>query len=208
MKAALFGLMLALAGVPLAAGEWSLIGSAHWIEKTGEDELERALGLSEADFDIDASAGAGGGFLWESGRWGVELKAAFSRSEIRVRTRLSDAVFILELDTIDLIPVTAVVQYRFGSRDSLAPYLGAGAAWLHLGEVEVPGSDARVEFDDDFGFVVNAGVDVSLSERWVLNLDGKHVPFETATEATSPFGETGEVRIEPLIWSAGLRFRF
>lgn len=200
--------LVTLICLPVCAGEWSIIGSAEFIDKTGNDQFEEQLERGSADFDFDSSAGLGAGILWEEGQWGLEVKASFTRTDITVKSVLSDAVFLLDLGTVDVIPVTALIQYRFHNSGDMTPYIGAGAALIHLSSIQVPESDEKIEFDDDYGFVVNAGFDVELSRQWALNLDGRYIPLETASSGEASVFGRNEIRLEPLIWSAGLRYRF
>jgi len=200
-------LLIALLALPLAAhaGDLSLIVSGQWLEKTAEDQtFEGILEETRTDFDLDAGAALGVGILWEwSERWGLEAKASFGEMDVTVRRFLEDAEFVLVLDAVEVIPITAVVQYRFRPNVTWTPYVGAGVAHVRFRNLEV---DA-ISFDDDTGLVLNAGFDFALGERWFLNGDLKYVPFETGIEGASEAGR-GEVSFEPIIASAGLRYRF
>ena len=208
MKQAAF-LLLLLLPLNAAAGDWSVIATGHWLEKSGEDELEGVLGTNEADFDFEAGPGIGAGLLWQpSSQWAVELKASFARMDVQVRTRTSDAIFILDLGSVDVLPLTAIVQYRPDLAGDWDPYIGAGVAHVILDDLSIEGSDERVRFDSDTGLALAAGLDVALSERWFLNFDLKYVPFETGSASESAFGTTGDVRLEPMLASAGVRYRF
>jgi len=207
-KITLVVLMLLVAVTPAAAGDWSIIGSGHWIQKSGQDETDDVFTGTAADFDFDAGAGIGVGVLYTfSSRWGVEAKASFAQMDATVRTILSDAVFTLELGEVKAVPLTVVLQWRPLERE-WNPYIGAGGAYMFLAGVEVPGSSQTVGFDATTGVVLNGGMDVELSKRWLVNLDLKYIPFETASEARSPLGPPGPVRFEPILASAGLRYRF
>lgn len=202
-------LLLVLVSMPAAAGDWSILATGHWLEKSGEDELEGVLGVNEADFDFEAGPGIGAGFLWQpSTQWAVELKASFARMGVEVRTRTTDAIFILDLGSVDVIPLTAILQYRPDLAGDWDPYLGAGVAHVLFDDLSLEGSDQSVRFDSDTGLALAAGLDVALSDRWFLNFDLKYVPFETGSAGESRFGTTGDVRLEPLLASAGVRYRF
>ncbi|HUP44169.1 MAG TPA: OmpW family outer membrane protein [Thermoanaerobaculia bacterium] len=194
------------AAEPALAGEWSVIASGHWLEKTGKDESEEVFSGSAIDFDFEGGPGVGIGLLYEfTPMWGIEAKASFAQMNATVRTVTSDAIFLLDLDPVDGVPLTVVLQWR-PWRGTWRPYLGAGGSQIFLGNV--PLGDGRVEFDTATGLVLNAGFDFALAERWFANLDLKYIPFETFRAARSPLGPSGRVRFEPLLGSAGLRYRF
>jgi outer membrane protein W len=196
-----------LTAIPAAAGELSIIGSGHWLEKSGEDESENVFAGRAVDFDFGSGSGVGVGLLYEfSSRWGVEVKASFARMDVTARSVLPDAVFLLDLGGVNAVPVTAVLQWRPLERE-WNPYIGAGGAQLFLSDLSAaPGSS--IDFKATTGLVLNGGLDVGLSERWLINVDLKYIPFETASEARSGLGPAERVRFEPLLASAGMRYRF
>ena len=197
--------ILALSAAAARAGDLSLIVSGQWLEKTAEDQaFEGILEETRTDFDLDVGGALGVGILWEwNDRWGLEAKASFGTMDVTVRRFLEDAEFILVLEAVEVIPITAVAQYRFRPNDTWTPYLGAGVAHVQFRKLEVE----TVSFDDDTGLVLNAGFDIALGERWFINGDLKYVPFETGIEGASEAG-AGDISFKPIIGSAGLRYRF
>jgi outer membrane protein len=188
------------------AGDFSIIVSGQWLEKTGKDEFEGMLEESQLDFDFAVGSAVGVGLLYEwNERWGLETKASFGKMDVTVRTFLSDAEFILMLDSVEVIPLTAVLQYRFRPNPTWTPYVGAGVAHVIFRDLEF--GSQKINFDDDSGLVINAGVDLTIGDRWYLNADFKHVPFETGLKGVADLG-AGELEFKPVIASAGLRYRF
>ncbi len=194
--------------VPAQADDWSIIGSAHWLEREGEDRLQEGGSASMVDFHFDAGAGVGVGFLFDfADAFAVELKGSFARIDGTVRTELSDAVFLLDLGDVDVVPLTAVLQWRPLQDSKWDPYVGMGGGYLFVGDSDVPDTDERIEFDGDVGLVIEAGVDFQFAERWFLNLDAKYIPVETGIETR--FGERkGTLDFEPVLGSVGVRHRF
>jgi outer membrane protein W len=115
-----------------------------------------------------------------------------------------------------MIPLTAVLRYNFAPDGFLNPYVGAGAAYVLFDNL----SDASdfgnlnlrsIDFKDDAGLALNAGVMLSLGKSVALVVDGKYVPLESsATAVYAPNGATSEtrVKINPVIFSGGISFRF
>ena len=91
------------------------------------------------------------------------------------------------------------------------PYVGVGAAWVLAGDLESVDLDlleiGEVEVDDEFTYVLNAGLGVHFTNTFGLYLDAKYIPLEPATRAAGD-PEDVEIEINPVIFSAGLKFRF
>lgn len=210
MRAVRLTLVLLLA-LPLSAlaGDFSLIVSGQWLEKTGENEPASGLPSSGefVDFDFDVGGGAGVGLLWQfSKRWALETKASWGTMDATAYRIRPDAIVALGLGELDVVPLTAVLQWRPDLQGDWDPYLGVGGAHIFFGSL--PLGEAEVEFDDDTALVINAGLDIALSERWFINGDLKYLPLETGIAGGSPLGESADVRFEPVIGSAGIRYRF
>jgi outer membrane protein W len=209
MRAVRFVLMLVLA-LPLSmrAADFSLIVSGQWLERTGESDPGP---LREAgtfvDYDFDVGGGLGVGLLWEfSERWALETKASWGLMEAQATIVSPDAIVILNLGDLDVVPLTAVLQWRPDLEGDWDPYVGVGGAHIFFGSLAL--SEGKVEFDDDTALVLNAGLDVALSERWFINGDVKYLPIETGVEGRSSLGPSADIGFEPLIASAGVRYRF
>ena len=203
--------LLLLLAFPLSglAGDLSLIVSGQWLERTGKSE--RPGGLDETgqfvDYDFDVGAGLGVGLLWQfSNRWALETKASWGFMDAKAMIVRSDAIVILDLGELDVVPLTAVLQWRPDLRGDWDPYVGVGSAHIFFGSLQLP--EGKVEFDDNTGLVINAGLDIALSDRWFINGDLKYLPLETGTSARSPLGESADIEVQPIIGSAGIRYRF
>ena len=112
-----------------------------------------------------------------------------------------------------MIPITGILQFHLAPNGFIDPYIGGGAAYVLFDDIEDIGLDDldRIDFKDDVGFVVNAGVGIRLGNRFGIVLDGKYVPIEADATAIN-LGATEEddtrVDISPIIISAGLHFAF
>ncbi len=202
-------LILLLTPAAAFAADWSLILSGQWLEKTGENEpADLPAGSGEfVDYDFDVGSGLGVGLLWQfSDRWALETKASWGVLDARARLVRPDAIVILDLGDLDVVPLTAVLQWRPQLDGDWDPYLGAGGAHIFFGSL--PLSEGKVEFDDDTALVLNAGLDIAIAGRWFINGDVKYLPIESGIEGRSPLGPSADVRFEPVIASAGIRYRF
>jgi outer membrane protein len=88
------------------------------------------------------------------------------------------------LGSVNLLPPTLTAQWHFMPDQTFDPYLGAGAAYV-LGmdrsltaQVGALGLPIRTD-RHALGGVLQAGVDVNLQDKWLLNFDVKKLWFNT-----------------------------
>ena len=113
------------------------------------------------------------------------------------------------------IPITGVLQWHFAPHGTIDPYIGAGATYV-LFDTLRNSSDvgnlgvSKIDFKDDAGFCANAGIGFALGPGFAFTIDGKYVPLKSSATAVFASGpNTGaRVKINPVILSAGLTFRF
>jgi outer membrane protein W len=111
--------------------------------------------------------------------------------------------------TLRLTPVMLTLQTHFTSPQVLRPYAGGGIAYVLAGDLHWNDTgDAephRLDVDDRLTVVLNGGLQVALTQGLGLGIDVRYLPF-----AARAGGEHDQVesRIDPLILSVGLRFRF
>lgn len=210
-----FAVLLMFAAAPAAAQSRSvdLIGYASWVDLSGDATLEDADGLDDLDVDFEGDMGYGIGinvFL------GNRLSAEFAGSVVNVEVNAANgAVSPFLAGDLEMIPLTGTLQFHFAPNSRIDPYIGAGVAYVLFDEVE-GGEDLEnvdidaIEFEDDYGFVANAGIDIGLTDMIALNADAKYVPVESSARArfASGFGQFADIEVNPMILSAGLRLRF
>ncbi|MDQ3283222.1 MAG: hypothetical protein M3Q69_17630, partial [Acidobacteriota bacterium] len=114
---------------------------------------------------------------------------------------------------LEITPITAVVQLHFAPNGFIDPYIGAGGAYMLFDFSESQGVSGidQIDFDDDIGLAVNAGIGIKLGGRLAINVDAKYVPIEAnATAVIIGRDEESVTRIDvsPIIISAGLSLRF
>lgn len=114
-----------------------------------------------------------------------------------------------------LLPATVTAKAHFDV-GGIKPYLGAGAAyfiWLsdEPGAGIVPLGATDADLSDEFGFVLQAGVDVPLGDQgFGLTLDAKRYFIDTTLQVRA--GNTlvleTEHTLDPWVVSAGVSYRF
>ncbi len=114
-----------------------------------------------------------------------------------------------------LIPATITAKYHFDIA-GIKPYLGAGPSYF-LWVAQDPGVAVRPlgvtshKLSNEFGLALQAGVDVPLNEKGLaVTFDAKR--YFIGTTASWFVGNTKvietEHRLDPLVLSAGLAYRF
>ncbi|MCB2113251.1 MAG: OmpW family protein [Parvularculaceae bacterium] len=143
----------------------------------------------------------------------AELILATSPHDIRGAGAISALGEIA--DTMAL-PPTLTLQYHFAPDQRVRPYIGAGLNWtVFYSEDSTAGLDAalggptRVSLDDSFGWAVQAGVDIDVTDRVFMNLDIKYIDIDTtATLNTGGVFNSVEVDIDPIVAGIGIGMRF
>ena len=120
------------------------------------------------------------------------------------------------IDNAIILPASVTAKYHFSLGEGVKPYLGAGATYFLIFS-EGLGADAAalgatdVNLSNEFGFLLQGGVDIALNDRGLgLSLDAKR--YFVDTTATFRAGQAVALRTEhkldPWVLSAGLAYRF
>jgi outer membrane protein len=110
-----------------------------------------------------------------------------------------------------MFPPALTLQYHFDKIGAFKPYVGAGFQWIHYFDSKTGDNklaQASASFDDSFGAIVQAGVDVELGRGWYANFDVKKSWLDTKVTWVGSPGYSAKVDIDPLIVSAGVGYRF
>ena len=114
-----------------------------------------------------------------------------------------------------LLPATVTAKAHFDA-GGVKPYVGAGAAyfiWLSdkPGAATIPLGVTDTDLSDEFGFVLQAGVDVPIGdEGFGLTLDAKGYYIGTTARwfAGNTLAIETEHNLDPWVLSAGVSYRF
>lgn len=148
---------------------------------------------------------------------GISLGAAISRrfsrvvsAELGVRTESREVDQAaasgpdLRLGSLEMIPLTLLVQAQPSVQGSLHPYVGAGAA-LTVGW-EKSGALDNLDVSPGFGPALQVGVDWYLSPGAFLNLDAKWNGL--STDIGSGGTRIATFHVDPMTLGFGVGFRF
>jgi outer membrane protein len=103
------------------------------------------------------------------------------------------------------LPPTLLLQYHFMPGATFAPYIGAGINYTRISSVRlaVPGADLE---RSSFGLAVQLGGDIKLDRSWSVNLDVKYIQIRADLKAAGT--AIGEVKVDPMMYSVGVGYRF
>jgi outer membrane protein len=100
------------------------------------------------------------------------------------------------------------LQYHPLPDQRLSPYVGAGINYTIFFDEE-DGDATSIDYENRFGFALQAGVDYALSGNWSLNLDIKKIFLNTDVETTvGGVDIDADVDIDPWIIGIGVGYRF
>jgi outer membrane protein len=116
-----------------------------------------------------------------------------------------------------LIPATLTAKYHFDAGPA-KPYVGVGATYF-LWVSDKPGAAVTpapfnvtdTDLSDEFGFVLQAGIDIPVSDKgFGLSLDAKRYFIDTTARwyAGNTLVIETEHKLDPWVLSAGVSYRF
>ena len=143
---------------------------------------------------------------------GAELILATSPHDIEGRGALAG---VGKLANTMALPPTLTLQYHLAPAAKVRPYVGAGVNYTIFYDEDASGAldaaigSTKVSADDSFGYALQAGVDVDLTDRLFLNLDVKYIDIDTtATLRTGALVNKVDVSLDPVVAGIGLGMRF
>lgn len=186
------------------------------------DWLVRARGLMVAPTE-DATIRPIGGDLSVSNSFVPELDFSYFLTnhlalELILATTPHDAKALntsvgdVDLGHVWLIPPTLSLQYHFDpiTEWKFSPYFGGGINYTIFHREDAPGDVVTdSEFDNSFGYALQAGVDVPLNGNFFLNLDVKRLWLDTDAHFSTIVGDVdADVQIDPWIVGIGFGYKF
>ncbi|MGZ7039719.1 MAG: OmpW/AlkL family protein [Thermoanaerobaculia bacterium] len=211
-----FALMSVLAVPALAADRFfELTGAAVWVDPSSSGTFNSANPNQPFDISFDGKLGYGiAANIFFADAVSLQLAGAEVKPEATFRIRPSGTT-ATGTSALKMIPLTAVLQFHLLPNGRIDPYVGAGAAYVLFDKPD-RASDVgnlgvnRIDFKDDVGLALNAGLDIGLTKNFGITIDGKYVPLKSSATAVFVTGPdtTTKVKINPVIFSAGLTLRF
>lgn len=105
------------------------------------------------------------------------------------------------------LPPILLAKYTFGTFGGFTPYLGAGVNFTIIFDDDLQLGATRLKLDNySVGPAGQIGFDYKLTERWALNADVKKVMLRSDVKAGGT--KITEARLDPWLYSIGLRYQF
>ena len=205
--------LIVLAGLPPAA--YAQGGKGPWMVRLralavvpDDDSTDITVIGGEAEVD-DAVTGDLDITYFFTDRIAAELVLAVTKHDVGARGTDEDLTGgEVVLGDVWLLPPTLTFQYHFMPEAQFRPYVGAGINYTVFFD-EAAGDADDIEYDDSFGFAVQAGFDWRIDDHWAMNVDLKRLWLDTdvQVDALGTTVET-EVDIDPWLIGVGLAYRF
>lgn len=110
------------------------------------------------------------------------------------------------LGSVSLIPPTLSLQYHFYHKN-FKPYIGAGLNYTIFYGEEAGDLDA-ISYENELGYVLQAGIDYNLSDKWFINLDFKKIFLKTEVTPNNDATSTALTNFDPLVMGFGVGMKF
>jgi len=209
-RGSLIFIALLLAAVPAIGQSRSvdITGSVSFIQ-IGE-EAERSLEVeNDLGFTVGLNVFIGNQFSLDFTAGVFEPEASIALPTVLgSRAIKAHLVSAATVGKVKMIPLTAALQYHFKPEGRIDPYIGGGVEYVLLGNFDSADDIdfEEIDFNDDLGAMVNAGVSFDLGRNLAITLDAKYVAFEDGV--TTAGDQPLETELHPLLLSAGLSWQF
>jgi len=133
-------------------------------------------------------------------QWAVELILGVTPHDVSAIDTIAGDI---DLGDVTLLPPTLTLQYHFNPDGDFRPYIGAGVNFTHFFNEDLPGGSAlsTIEYDQSFGYALQAGVDIPINDTWFFNADVKYVDIDTDVLIDGAIA--AEVEIDPVLFGIG-----
>lgn len=126
-----------------------------------------------------------------------------------------------KLGDVNLLPPTLTLQWHFNPDQTFDPYVGAGISYIRAMEngltANTVAGPAPIRIDrSQWGAALQAGLDINLTDRWLVNFDVKKIWFDTDVKldagvvnpALAGYRKIDNLDIDPWVVSVGFGKKF
>lgn len=110
-----------------------------------------------------------------------------------------------QIGTFKHLPPTLTLQYHVTGIGGFRPYVGLGVNYTNISAVHILDGAVGLKHNS-YGLAAQLGADIPLGGGWLLNLDAKKVRIGTHVYLGG--ADKGTFKVDPLLLSAGVGFRF
>lgn len=198
----------------MMAGMAAAPAQAEFQGKSAGDFMVRARAIGVIP-DESATVTVLGGDVDVSNEWVPEIDFSYFLTdnialELIAATTNHDVTHSsgLSLGEVNLLPPTLTLQYHLMPKERLSPYVGAGVNYTIFYNEDAPGGAVTgIDYDNAFGFALQAGVDYAVADNWYLNVDVKKI-FLSTDVSINGGAITADVDLDPWVVGFGVGYRF
>lgn len=110
------------------------------------------------------------------------------------------------LGTFKELPPTLLAKYTFNPEDAFRFYVGAGVNATLIFDDDLAGGALKLD-TWSVGPAGQVGFDYVINERWAINADVKRIMLRSDV-STAGGAKVTEARLDPWLYSLGLRYQF
>jgi outer membrane protein W len=174
-------------------------------------------GLTSATVKFDNRLGYGMSLThFLSPSTALQISGQTVRGDAKVTIASGGATAAEAGGTLDLKQFDAALHWYLNPRSAYRLYVGAGAAWMRNGKLTVA-ADATdsipagsIAIANKTTWLADAGIDMAISAAATITLSAKYTHYTATLAPTTddPNKLFQQLRLNPMILSAGLRFKF
>ncbi len=121
------------------------------------------------------------------------------------------------LGEVNLLPPTLTLQWHFNPDQMIDPYVGAGVSYVRAMDngltAQTAGGGLPIRIDrNNWGAALQAGLDVNLENRWLVNFDVKKIFVDTDVKLNlldgNGYRNIDSLDIDPWVISVGFGKKF
>ena len=152
-----------------------------------------------------------------SKNWGLGLLGAYPFShdiEAKGGALGSGGLGLGKVADTKTLPPTLTLQYHPTLTDStVQPYLGVGLNYTYFFDENVTDPTVKslgttdMDLDNSWGIALEAGMDIEIDKHWSFNTALWYIDIDTTASFNGPV-QNIEVDIDPLVWFAGVGYKF
>ncbi|HWU52117.1 MAG TPA: OmpW family outer membrane protein [Tahibacter sp.] len=188
-----------LASASASAYDWTFKVGAHQVDPKSDNGT-----LAGGTLKADVSGDWRPTFQLEyflNPNWGVEVLAA---TPFKHDVKLNGA----KAAEVSHLPPTVSLQYHFNPGGKVSPFIGLGLNYTAFFDVKESGplAGTQLTLGKSWGAAAHAGLDFTLSERWLMSVDLRWMDIDT--EARVNGAKVGTVNIDPIAYGVAVGYRF
>jgi outer membrane protein len=208
----LIGVMMALLVVPAVADAQDWILRVRGIAIDPNDSSGE-IGETGTTIDVDSQSTIEVDITYLfSPSFGIELIAATAKHDLKATGGALDGA---DLGAVTHLPPTVCLQWYIIPEGLINFYIGAGINFTTFYDYDLSDDLAAlgvtdIEFTNSFGLAGNAGLNINLGERFMLNADVKYIQIATDADIKVGSATLDEVSVDinPFVYGIGVGFRF